>query len=80
MSSSNEKTSYRLDSLERKVKGMQQQINVLNARAETTEKRQEIITRNLKIKADARIVPQKKLAEIYKLSPGRISQIVRKVS
>ncbi|WP_294357369.1 hypothetical protein [uncultured Sphingomonas sp.] len=71
---------YRIRELERKVAGLQRQVGVINARADTTDKRTERRLRDLEIKAAAQHVPQRKLAEIYDLTPGRISQIVRRVA
>lgn len=72
---------YRLKELERKMTGLQRQVGVLNAKHENTKKDQEQRIRNLEIKAAVQQgVSQKKVAQIYDLSPGRVSQIVKRVA
>lgn len=71
--------AYRIQQLERQVKGMQRQIGVTNARMETTEKKQEQRIRNLEIqRAVDKGVSQRKVAQIFELTPGRVNQIVKK--
>ncbi|MDQ5897668.1 MAG: hypothetical protein QG612_1754 [Pseudomonadota bacterium] len=72
---------YRIQELERQVKGLQRQVGVIqatnNARTRVTDQR----LRDLEIKtAVATGAPQKKVAEIFNLSPGRVSQIVKKIA
>jgi hypothetical protein len=55
-------------------------VGVINARADATDKKTDRRLRDLEIKSAAQHVPQKRLAEIYDLTPGRISQIVRRVA
>ena len=70
---------YRLGQLERKVTGIQRQVGIQNARFEQTAKKQEQRIRNLEIKiAVEQGVPQKKVAEIYQISAGRVNQIIKK--
>lgn len=71
---------YRIAQLERKVKGLQRQAGVMNARFEATTEKQDRRIRDLEIKNAVQVhkVPQKKVAEIYELSPGRVSQIVKR--
>lgn len=80
MSSNNDTTDYRIRELERKVAGLQRQVGVINARQNATDKKTERRLRDLEIKAAAQHVPQRRLAEIYNLTPGRINQIVRRVA
>ncbi len=71
--------AYRIQQLERQVKGMQRQIGVTNARMEMTEKKQEQRIRNLEIqRAVDKGVSQRKVAQIFELTPGRVNQIVKK--
>jgi hypothetical protein len=72
---------YRIEQLERKMTGVQRQAGVQNARFEQTAKKQEQRIRNLEIKvAVEQGVPQKKVAEIFQLSAGRVNQIIKKVA
>lgn len=72
---------HRIRELERKVDGLQRQMKVVHAHADATEARIDRRLRDLEIKsASAKGVPQKALAEIYDLTPGRISQIVKRVA
>lgn len=81
MASTQDEHEYRIKTLERQVKGLQRQVGVINARANATTDAQERRIRNLEIKTAAQQgVPQRKLAEIYELSPGRVSQIVKKIA
>jgi uncharacterized coiled-coil protein SlyX len=77
---SEDASEYRIRELERKVAGLQRQVGVINARADATDKKTDRRLRDLEIKSAAQHVPQKRLAEIYDLTPGRISQIVRRVA
>lgn len=78
--SNSDMTDYRLRQLERKMKGMQRQINLLNANQERAEAETDRRLRDLDIKAAVlKGLPQKKVAEIYDLSAARVSQIVKKV-
>lgn len=66
---------YRIKQLERKVRGMQVQIE----RTNSITKKQDMAIRNLEIKnAVSSGVPQKKVAEIYDLSAARVNRIVKK--
>ncbi|HHQ4476282.1 TPA: hypothetical protein ACSPZR_001014 [Aeromonas veronii] len=78
--SNSDMTDHRLRQLERKMKGMQRQINLLNASQERAEAETDRRLRDLEIKAAVlKGLPQKKVAEIYDLSAARVSQIVKKV-
>ncbi|WP_017446859.1 hypothetical protein [Gayadomonas joobiniege] len=66
---------YRIKELERKVRGMQVQIE----RSNSMTKKHEMAIRNLEIKNAVKSgVSQKKVAEIYDLSAARVNKIVRK--
>lgn len=81
MAIENANRDYRIQQLERKVKGMQRQIGVVNARLDVTTKKQERSIRDLEIKiAVQQGIPQRQVAKIYELSPGRVSQITKKVA
>lgn len=68
-------TEYRIKQLERKVRGMQVQIEKNDSRSNKHEK----AIRNLEIKNAVQSgVTQKKVAEIYDLSAARVNQIARK--
>jgi hypothetical protein len=72
---------YRVKQLERKVQGLQRNLGVLNARFEVTTNKQEQRIRDLEIKAAVQNgVPQKKVAQIFELSAGRVSQIIKRVA
>lgn len=72
---------YRIKELERQVKGLQRQVSVVHARIDATTIKQERRLRDLEIKtAVQQGVPQKKLAEIYDISRGRVSQIAKKIA
>ena len=72
---------YRVKALERKVSGLQRQVGVMNARLDVTSNKQERRIRDLEIKtAVQQGVSQKKVAELYELTPGRVSQIVKRVA
>ncbi|MRF57624.1 hypothetical protein [Citrobacter portucalensis] len=72
---------FRTKQLERKVKGMQQRMEVVNAKFDQITSKQDRRIRDLEIKNAVQVdkIPQRKVAEIYELSPGRVSQIVRRV-
>lgn len=81
MATKQDELSYKTKELERKVNGMQRQLNVVNAKYEAITNKQERRIRDLEIKTAVNSgVSQRKVAEIYELSPGRVNQIVRKVS
>ncbi|HCJ6323611.1 TPA: hypothetical protein U2L50_004614 [Citrobacter farmeri] len=71
---------FRTKQLERKVKGMQQRMEVVNAKFDQITSKQDRRIRDLEIKNAVQVdkIPQRKVAEIYELSPGRVSQIVRR--
>lgn len=72
---------YRIKELERQVKGLQQQVGVMNAVSYARNKATDQRLRNLEIKtAVVQGAPQKEIAKIYNLSPGRVSQIVKKIA
>lgn len=69
-------TEYRIKELERKVRGMQVQIEKHDSRSKKHNK----AIRDLEIKNAVRSgVAQRKVAEIYDLSAARVSQIARKI-
>ncbi|PVZ86651.1 hypothetical protein C9426_14625 [Serratia sp. S1B] len=71
------KLEYRVKELERKVRGLQTQNSAMNAQ----NKKQDQRLRDLEIRtAVLNGTPQKDVAEIYDISRGRVSQIVRRVS
>lgn len=81
MATKQDELVYKTKVLEKKIKGIQQQIGILNAKYESTTDKHERRIRDLEIKNAVQSgVSQRKVAEIYELSPGRVSQIVRKVS
>ncbi len=81
MSKKQDDTNYRVNQLERKVAGLQRQVGVLHARYEATATKHDKRIRDVEIKtAVVQGVPQKRVAEIYDLTPGRISQIVKRVA
>ncbi|RBM33411.1 hypothetical protein [Vibrio tarriae] len=66
---------YRIKELERKVRGMQVQIE----KANSVTKKHEMAIRNLEIKNAVKSgVSQKKVANIYNLSAARVCSIVKK--
>ncbi|WP_050479876.1 hypothetical protein [Herbaspirillum rhizosphaerae] len=72
---------YRIQQLERKVTGLQRQVGVMNARYEVDSSKMSRKIRDLEIKtAVQQGVPQKKVAEIYEISTGRVSQIMKKIA
>ncbi|MGJ7579782.1 hypothetical protein ACSFA3_06330 [Variovorax sp. RHLX14] len=81
MTDKTNENSYRIKELERQLKGLQQRVGVMtavgNARNKSTDQR----LRDLEIKtAVVQGAPQKEIARIYKLSPGRVSQIVKRIA
>ncbi|UKE82750.2 hypothetical protein PJ912_16535 [Pectobacterium colocasium] len=82
MSKKEVELEFRTKQLERKVKGMQQRMEVVNAKFDQITSKQERRIRDLEIKNAVQVekIPQRKVAEIYELSPGRVSQIVRNAS
>lgn len=81
MADENAKRDHKIKELERKVAGMQRQIGVVNARIDVTTNKHERRIRDLEIKtAVQQGVPQKKVAQIYELSAGRVNQIIKKIA
>lgn len=81
MNEENTSRDYRINELERKVAGMQRQIGIVTARNDVTTKKHERSIRDLEIKtAVLQGVPQNKVAKIYTLTPGRVSQISKKIA
>jgi len=79
MASKIDEHEHRIKQLERKVNGMQRQIELGKAQHEQVTKSHDRKIRDLEIRsAVQRGLPQRKVAEIYELSTGRVSQIVRK--
>jgi len=75
------KDDHRIKELERKVKGLQRQVGVMNAVSNARSKATDQRLRDLEIKtAVSQGAPQKEIAKIYQLSAGRVSQIVRKIA
>lgn len=72
---------HRMQELERKVSGMQRQINVLSAQQDAYQKKNDMSVRDLEIVTAVlkKNLTQRQVAEIYQLSPGRINQILKKV-
>lgn len=69
--------NYRIQELERKVRGLQCQVGQLVSQGKRTEHR----VRDLEIRtAVLNGTPQKTVAKVYELSPGRVSQIMKKVA
>jgi len=72
-------TEHRLKELERKVSGLQNQVDILHALHDADTKKRDRQIRDLQINAAVdRGVPKKEVARIYKLSPGRITQLTSK--
>ena len=70
-----DQNEYRIKELERKVRGMQVQLEKQSSQT----KRHETAIRNLEIRDAVKSgVSQKKVAEIYDLSAARVNQIARK--
>lgn len=81
MSNDAEKRDYRISELERKVKGLQQQVGVLHAVHDAEKKRVDRELRDLRIKtAVQRGAPQKEVAKIFEISAARVSQIIKKIA
>lgn len=69
------KTDHKINQLERKVRGMQVQIEKLSSQSSKNSR----AIRDLEIKnAVLGGVPQRKVAEIFELSASRVNQIARK--
>jgi DNA-directed RNA polymerase specialized sigma subunit len=69
-------TNYRVRELERKVAGLQNQVDILHALRDTDNKKRDRQIRDLEINAAVnRGLPKKEVAKIFKLSPGRVSQL-----
>ena len=80
MASKEAELEYKTKQLERQMKGMQRRVEVVNAKFETLTNKLERRIRDLELKTAAQSgVPQRQIANIYELSPGRVSQIVKKV-
>lgn len=80
MGSKIDQHEHRIKELERKVKGMQRQIELGKAQHEQVTKSHDRKLRDLEIRSAVQSgLPQRKVAEIYDLSTGRVSQIVRRV-
>ena len=80
MASKEAELEYKTKQLERQMKGMQRRVEVVNAKFETLTNKQDRRIRDLEIKTAAQSgVSQRQIANIYELSPGRVSQIVKKV-
>ena len=81
MSIKDDAASYRIRELERKMQGMQRRVEVINAKYEAVTTKHERRIRDLEIKSAVQSgLSQRKVAEIYELSPGRVNQIMKKVS
>lgn len=81
MSDKTKEHEYRIKELERQLKGMQRQVGVMNAIGNARNKSTDQRLRDLEIKtAVVQGAPQKEVAKIYNLSPGRVSQIVKKIA
>lgn len=75
-----EEQVYKTRELERKVAGMQRQLNIMNARQERQQATNERRLRDLEIRDAVRSgVPQKKTAEIFEISAARVSQIMKRI-
>ncbi|MGX5725062.1 hypothetical protein ACWKWZ_08435 [Metapseudomonas otitidis] len=73
---SDEVTKHKLRELERKVAGLQNQVQILHSLRESDNKKRDREIRDLEINAAvSRGLPKKEVAKIFKLSPGRISQL-----
>lgn len=81
MSTRDDAQTYRIAELERKVVGLQRQVGVIHACADASNRKTERRLRDLEIRtAVQRGAPQKELGQLYNLSAGRISQIVKKIA
>ncbi|CAM2158203.1 RNA polymerase sigma-70 region 4 domain-containing protein (plasmid) [Pararobbsia alpina] len=81
MSDKTKEHEYRIKELERQLKGLQRQVGVINAVGNARNKSTDQRLRDLEIKtAVVQGAPQKEIAKIYNLSPGRVSQIVKKIA
>lgn len=71
---------YRVQELERKVSGLQKQVEVLHGLRDADNKKRDRQIRDLEINAAVnRGLPKKEVAKIYNLSPGRITQLTRRL-
>ncbi|GFM79366.1 hypothetical protein PSCICN_00580 [Pseudomonas cichorii] len=69
-------TKHRVRELERKVAGLQTQVEILHSLRDTDNKKHDRQIRDLEINAAvSRGLAKKEVAKIFKLSPGRISQL-----
>ncbi|WP_257807003.1 hypothetical protein [Burkholderia glumae] len=81
MATKTEEHEYRIRQLERQVSGLQREIEVIHSFTNSDRKTTDQRIRDLEIKAAvSRGAPQKEVAKIFKLSPGRVSQIVKKIA
>ena len=79
MASKIDEHEHRIKTLERQVKGMQRQIELGKAQHEQVTKSHDRKIRDLEIRSAVQSgLPQRRVAEIYDLSTGRVSQIVRR--
>ncbi len=69
---------FRIQELERKMKGVQRQLGIVNARLDVTTKKQDRRIRDLEIMAAVHQgVSQTRVAQVYDLSTARVNQIVK---
>lgn len=69
-------TKHQVRELQRKVAGLQTQVEILHSLRETDNKQRDRQIRDLEINAAvSRGLPKKEVAKIFKLTPGRISQL-----
>lgn len=74
------KYDHEISQLKRKVSGLQTQVTTLNALQEQHKKETDMRLRNLEIKtAVQKGLSQRKVAEIYNISAGRVNQILKVV-
>ncbi|WP_430227017.1 hypothetical protein [Paraburkholderia tropica] len=72
---------FRIKELERQVRGLQNQVGVINAISNARNKATDQRLRDLEIKAAVvQGAPQKEVAKVFHLSPGRVSQICKKIA
>lgn len=72
---------FRIKELERQVRGLQNQVGVINAISNARNKATDQRLRDLEIKAAViQGAPQKEVAKVFQLSPGRVSQICKKIA
>lgn len=73
------KSDYRVKELERKVAGLQRQVDVLHGLRNVDNKKRDREIRDLQInQAVSQGLPKKEVARIFRLSPGRITQLTRR--